>query len=112
MMSVIAYWLMGKLGITARLASFITWAGGLLLVALLIGAAVWWFNDTVDDAHDDGVKQGVTAERVEAQGKVIENVQAANETRAAVRDDRSRAAYDECVRSARNPANCERFVPQ
>lgn len=112
MMSVIAYWLMGKLGITARLASFITWVGGLLAVALLIGAAVWWFNDTVDDAHDDGVKQGVTAERVETQGKVIENVQAANETRAAVRDDRNRAAYDECVRSARNPANCQRFVPQ
>ena len=111
-MSVIAYWLMGKLGITARLASFITWAGGLLLVALFIGGAVWWFHDTVEDAHDEGVKQGVTTERVEAQGKVIENVQAANETRAAVRDDRSRAAYDECVRSARNPANCERFVPQ
>lgn len=111
-MSVIAYWLMGKLGITARLASVITWAGGLLVVALLISAAVWWFNDTVDDARDEGVKQGVTTERVEAQGKVIENVQAANETRAAVRDDRSRAAYDECVRSARNPANCERFVPE
>ena len=111
-MSVIAYWLMGKLGITARLASLITWVGGLLLVASLIGGAVWWFNDTVEDAHDDGVTQGVTTERVEAQGKVIKNVQAANKTRAAVRDDRNRAAYDECVRSARNPANCQRFMPQ
>ena len=106
-MSVIAYWLMGKLGITARLASLITWAGGLLLVALLIGAAVWWFNDTVDDAHDEGV----TTERVEAQGKVIENVQKTNETRAAARDPGSCVAYRECLRSARTAANCVRYLP-
>lgn len=91
------------------------WVGRGLVVLiplLLIALAFWWFNDTVDDARDEGVKAGIATERVEAQGKVIENVQAANETRAAVRDERSRAAYDECVRSARNPANCERFMPQ
>jgi hypothetical protein len=95
-----------------RFAKLASWAFVVLLTATAIGAAVWWFTDTVDDAHDAGVKQGVTAERIEAQGKVIENVKAANETRAAVRDERNRAAYDECVRSARNAANCERFLPE
>lgn len=95
-----------------RFAKLASWGIVALIAAAIIGGAVWWFTDTVDDAHNAGVKQGVTAERVEAQGKVIENVQTANETRAAVRDGRSRAAYDECVRSARNAANCERFLPE
>ena len=95
-----------------RFAKLAAWGFVVLMAAAIIGGVVWWFNDTVDDARSDGVKAGVTAERVEAQGKVIENVQTANETRAAVRDQRSRAAYDECVRSARNPANCERFLSQ
>lgn len=95
-----------------RFAKAASWVFIALLVAAAIGGAIWWFTDTVDDAHDAGVKQGVTAERIETQGKVIENVQTANETRAAVRDERGRAAYDECVRSARNPENCKRFLPQ
>jgi len=95
-----------------RFAKLAAWSFLVLLVAALIGAAIWWFTDTVSDARNDGVKAGVTAERAETQEKALENVQTANETRAAVRDQRSRAAYDECVRSARNPANCERFLPE
>jgi hypothetical protein len=95
-----------------RFAKLAAWGIVALIAAAIIGGAVWWFNDTVEDARIDGVKAGVTAERVEAQGKVIENVQTANDTRADVRDERSRAAYDECVRSARNAANCERFLPE
>lgn len=99
-------------GLGPKMARLSAWGSALLLVSLLIAGAIWWFTDTVDDARDEGVKAGIATERVEAQGKVIENVQAANETRAAVRDEHSRAAYDECVQSARNPANCERFMPQ
>lgn len=112
MISILATFLMTKTSLGPKAAKWASWGVLAVIVALLIGAALLWFNDTVDDAHDEGVKQGVTTERVEAQGKVIENVKTANETRAAVRDERSRAAYDECLRSARNPANCERFVPK
>jgi hypothetical protein len=66
----------------------------------------------VDTLTETAEQKGAVIERAEAQGKALENVQTANETRAAVRDQRSRAAYDECVRSARNPANCERFLPE
>lgn len=49
-MSVIAYWLMGKLGITARLASFIAWAGSVLLALLALwGAYLWAYNNGRDD---------------------------------------------------------------
>lgn len=112
MIGLIASFLMTKTSLGPKAAKLASWGVLAVLAALLIGAALLWFNDTVDDAHDEGVKQGVTTERVEAQGKVIENVKTANETRAAVRDERSGAAYDECLRSARNPANCERFLPK
>lgn len=112
MISIIATLLMTRANMGARAAKLASWGIILGLAALLIGGAVLWFTDTVDDAHDAGVKQGVATERVEAQAEVIKNVEKANETRAAVNDPRSRAAYDECLRSARNPANCQRFMPQ
>lgn len=94
-----------------RFAKMASWGFLALIAALLIGGAVWWFTDTVDDARKEGVKEGVTTERVEAQGKVIENVQTANETRAAASDPGSCVAYRECLRSARTPANCVRYLP-
>lgn len=112
MIGLIATFLMTKTSLGPKAAKAASWGVLLLVAGLLVGAALLWFNDTVDDARDEGVKQGVTTERVEAQGKVIQNVQTANETRAAVRDERNRAAYDECLWSARNPANCERFLPK
>lgn len=112
MIALIAMKLMERFALSPKLAKLAAWGLIGLLAALLVGGAIWWFNDTVDDAHDAGVKQGVTAERIEAQAEVIKNVETANETRTEVRDPRSRAAYDECVRSARNPANCQRFMPQ
>lgn len=44
-MSIIAYWLMGKLGISARLASLITWAASVLLVLLALWLAYSWAWD-------------------------------------------------------------------
>ncbi|MGQ3081100.1 MULTISPECIES: hypothetical protein [Alphaproteobacteria] len=98
-------------GLGPKAAKAIAWIGLLAVAGLLIWGAIWWFTDTVDDARDEGVKAGVTTERVEAQGKVIENVEAANETRAAANDPRSCVAYNECLRSARTAANCVRYLP-
>lgn len=112
MIALLATLLSTKTALGPKAAKAVAWLGILALAALAVWAAMAWFGGKVETAHDDGVKQGVTAERVEAQGKVIENVQTANETRAAVRDERNRAAYDECLWSARNPANCERFLPK
>lgn len=111
MISLIATFLMTKTSLGPKAAKLASWGFLAVIAALLIGAALLWFDDTVDDAHDEGVKQGVTTERAEAQGKVIENVQTANETRAAASDPGSCVAYRECLRSARTPANCVRYLP-
>ena len=84
------------------------------IVALVLAAIVviGTLTHLIDAGQEQARDAGVQTERAATTGKVIENVQTANDTRAAVRDERSRAAYDECVRSARTPANCERFLPQ
>lgn len=84
------------------------------IVALVLAAIIiiGTLTHLIDAGQEQARDAGVQTERAATTGKVIENVQAANETRAAVRDERSRAAYDECVRSARNAANCERFLPE
>lgn len=81
----------------------------LVLVAIVI---IGTLTHLIDAGQEQARDAGVQTERAATTGKVIENVQTANDTRAAVRDERSRAAYDECVRSARNAANCERFLPE
>jgi hypothetical protein len=84
------------------------------IVALVLAAIViiGTLTHLIDAGQDQARDAGAQTERAATTGKVIENVQTANETRAAVRDERSRAAYDECVRSARNAENCERFLPE
>lgn len=111
MISLLATMLMTRANLGPKMAKLASWGILIALAALLIGGAVWWFSDTVDDAHDAGVEQGVTTERVEAQAEVINNVEKANETRAAASDPGSCVAYNECLRSARNTANCVRYMP-
>lgn len=77
---------------------------------LVIGIATAFH--LVDALTETAEQKGAVVERAATQGKVIENVEKANEARTDVRDPHSRAAYDQCVRSARNPANCQRFLPQ
>jgi hypothetical protein len=65
----------------------------------------------VDALTETAEQKGAVIERAATQGKVIENVKAANDARDAVNDPRSCAMYAECVRSARTPANCVRYLP-
>lgn len=85
---------------------------GIVALVLIAVVIIGTLTHLIDAGQDQARDAGVQTERAATTGKVIENVQTANDTRAAVRDERSRAAYDECVRSARNAANCERFLPE
>ena len=88
-----------------RFAKLAAWGFVVLMAAAIIGGVVWWFNDTVDDARSEGVKAGVTAERAEAQGKVIENVKAAKDAGEAYRADP--AVRDAgCLLDATAPEDC------
>lgn len=110
MIALIAMKLM-ETGLGPKVAKLASWAIVAVLALLMIGAAVWWFNDTVDDARDAGVQTGVVTERAETQAEAIKNVEKANETRAAANDPRSCVAYNECLRSARTTTHCIRFMP-
>lgn len=103
MIALIALKLMES-GLGPKAAKLLAWAGVIAAALALVGAAVWWFTDTVDDARDDGVKQGVTTERVEAQGKVIENVQKAKAAADDVRRDGVPIA--DCLQDSRVRENC------
>lgn len=102
------------------MGNLISWFGGLqpqmkaimalVGIGLLVIVGMTAFH-VVDTLTETAEQKGAVTERAATQGKAIENVEAANETRAAVSDPRSCAAYVECLRSARNTANCVRYMP-
>lgn len=104
MIALIATFLSTKTALGPKAAKAVAWLGILAVAALFVWGAIWWFTDTVEDARDDGVKQGVTTERVEAQGKVIENVQKAKAAADDVRRDGPTVA--ECLQDSRVRENC------
>lgn len=78
--------------------------------ALLIFAYVaftWWLSDVKDDAR----QEGVTQERFGGLTEIVNRMENASETRREIADPASRARYDECLQSARNPENCQRLLP-
>lgn len=80
-------------------------AVGLLAI---VGVTAWHLVDALTETAE---QKGAVVERAATQGKVIQNVKAAKDARDAVNDPRSCAMYVECVRSARTPTNCIRYLP-
>lgn len=83
------------------------------IVALVLLAVVIFgtLSHLIDVGNDQAKDSGVQTERAATTGKVIENVQKTNATRAAASDPGSCVAYNECLRSARTAANCVRYLP-
>lgn len=81
---------------------------GLVLLAIVVAGTL---AHLIDAGNDEARESGVQTERAATTGKVIENVETTNATRAAARDPGSCVAYNECLRSARTAANCVRYLP-
>lgn len=83
---------------------------GIAFLALL-GAFLVWLGNERKEAREDGRKDAET----EQQAKVIETTEKVNDAREqAAQDIRaggSSELYANCLRSARNPENCKRFLP-
>lgn len=79
-----------------------------LIVGLLATVAflVW-----LDGQKDASKTQGVEQERAASNEGVITDVQESKAAIADVLDGRSDAKYYQCLRSARTPENCTRFLP-
>lgn len=82
----------------------------LIVLAVLITAIIiarGWFDTTLETA----VQAGAAEQREVDLRKTIRNVEKANDARYEVRNDIDGARYNQCLRTARTPANCERFLP-
>ena len=86
-----------------------------LLGVILILALVWGGTALIGalDRHDSSQRQAGAAQQREADlSETLNRTEQGNDARLQVRDPRSRARYDQCLRSARTPENCQRFLPQ
>jgi len=81
---------------------------GLVLLAIVV---VGTLTHLIDAGNDQARNAGAQTERAATTGKVIENVEKTNATRAAARDPGSCVTYNECLRTARTAANCVRYLP-
>ena len=89
------------------------WAALGVVLALL---ALWaWHNRQVSEAAATGHEKGAQEQREGDLLETIQRTEQANETReiiqSEVRAGGGDAVYRECLRTARTPANCQRFLP-
>lgn len=87
------------------------WMWGAIAVLSLLLAHMW-FTDSREDKAED---RGRVIERADQQAKAIETAEKVNEAREqAAQDIRAGGGpelYANCLRSARNPEACKRFLP-
>lgn len=105
-------WIATALSFAKRLP----WQLWAALGAVLALLAVWaWHNSQVSEAATEGRKEGATQQRETDLIETINRTETANETRqvieSEVRTGSGDTLYRECVRTARTPANCVRYVP-
>ena len=95
-------WLMAKSFGLHRIA----WIG---IAALLLAAGIYWLQarEEADDKANQEI--GAQGQREGDLRKTIERAEKANEARDDISRNRDNARYDQCVRTARTPANCERL---
>lgn len=86
--------------------------GWIILAGLLaLGALAVWLtqSEAADDRHNQDL--GAAVQRSEDLQTTLERTETANAARTQINDPDSSARYDQCLRTARTPANCQRFVP-
>lgn len=87
--------------------------GVLFLVLILI--CMLALSRWVDDVRLDAVEQGQIKEREAATGIIIKKVEEANDAKQEIQAELNTGYGNElhaqCLRSARTPANCKRFLP-
>lgn len=105
-----------RLGVSQRVSRALAIVTLVVAVAALLGG-LWLWLDSREKADDKAnVEIGRTIEREGALTETIERVEKGNAAREEISrpgpaGDRLR--YDQCLQSARTPANCERYaVPE
>lgn len=82
-----------------------------IVMAIVALGGIWLFLSEREDADDKRNQEiGGTIEREASQSEIIKNVEKANEARDEIRNDDGDARYNQCLRTARTPAVCERLL--
>ena len=92
--------------------SWKVWSG--VAAALLLAGTVAYCNHQVEERVEVAQTTGEERERTRQLETTVKNVETAREavkdiTEASPRGDAAR--YNQCLRTARTPENCERFLP-
>lgn len=93
------------MGFLTTILSLPRWAHIAAGVVVLCLAAFTLHKCAVSDAHDEGVTLGATKQREANLTETVKNVEKANAAAETVVRDAD-AARAECLRNARNPADC------
>ena len=80
----------------------------LAALALAYFTATSWFENAIDTAAD----RGAATQREGDLRETLNRTEEAHAARDEVRDPNGSAAYGQCLRTARTPANCQRFLPR
>jgi hypothetical protein len=86
--------------------------GGVILLTLIVALVYLKRAENLDDAQNQEI--GAAVEREKVLEETVNRVEKANDVREEIsRNDDAGAQlrYDQCLRSARTPANCQRFLP-
>ena len=100
-----------RLGLTERASRIVMGIG----LAVLVIALLWFLVRSHDEKQREA---GASAQREGDLRETINRTEQGNAARVEIqdafkRDDgRSRAVYDQCLRTARTPENCQRFLPE
>lgn len=86
--------------------------GWLILGAIAAILALLLALRQAQGSHDTNQQDlGAAAQREADLQNTLERTEQANAARTEIRDDRGTARYDQCLRTARTPALCQRFLP-
>ncbi len=84
----------------------------LVIVLAALVATYQIGRGALDQVIDNAKDAGATEQREGDLRKMLNRTEEANAARVEIRNPGSIAAYNQCVRTARTPANCQRFLPE
>lgn len=84
-------------------------AGLALVVVVCLGLYIWIITNRQSDLQD-AADQARNQAQAETLSKAVDQVKEANDAREDIRSDVDNARYTQCLRSARTPANCKRYL--
>lgn len=90
-------------------------AGPIVVVLVVVGLIVTKINHTVSTIKREAATQAVQQIQIKAQSDVLENVEISHEAVQQITQEAASGSgshlYGQCLRSARNPQQCERYKP-